>query len=204
MVLLAKRRQRKMALDGASLLRNKREALMVEFMKLIRPLLAERRALDEKVKEALRSIALALGADGAEALRSAAIASADGLGVELAERRLWGVRLPDLKPNKSPLRSLLQRGFSPFSVSSRIERTAEDFEALVDAVLKLVPTEVKLKKMGQEIKKTTRRVNALEQKVIPELEAEIAYIRQTLEDRAREDTFRLKMLKRKKERRGEA
>ncbi len=189
-----------MALDGASLLRNKREALMVEFMKLIKPLLAERRALDQRVKEAVKAIALALGADGAEAIRSAAIASADGLGVEVAEKRVWGVRLPELTPNKSPLRQLLDRGFSPLSITSRIERTAEEFEALVDAVLKLVPTEVKLKKIGQEIKKTTRRVNALEQKVIPELEAEIAYIRQTLEDRAREDTFRLKMLKRKRER----
>ncbi len=191
-----------MALDGASLLRNKREALMVEFMKLIKPLLAERRELDKRVKDAVRAIAVALGADGAEALKSAAIASANGLGVRVSEKRVWGVRLPELEPNKSPLRQLLQRGFSPLSVSSRIEWTAEEFEALIDAVLKLVPTEVKLKKMGQEIKKTTRRVNALEQKVIPELEAEIAYIRQTLEDRAREDTFRLKMLKRKKEKQG--
>jgi len=201
MVLLAKKRQRKLALDGASLLRNKREALLAEFMGLIKPLLAKRKDLDEKTKKALSALAVAMGLDGPEALESAAMASGGGRLARVDEKKVWGVRLPSIESDRAR-RGLLGRGYSPVAVTSRIDWTAEEFEGLVDAILRLVPTEVKLKKMGLEIKKTTRRVNALEQKIIPELDEEIAFIRQVLEDRAREDTFRLKMLKSKAERKG--
>ena len=53
--------------------------------------------------------------------------------------------------------------------------------------------------IGEEIKKTTRRVNALEQVVIPRIRGEIRFIRDVLEQRAREDVFRLKRIKKKLE-----
>ena len=199
--MLGKKRQRKLAIDGASLLRNKREALLAEFMALIKPLLAQRKSLDERTRNALSALAVAMGMDGPEALESAAMASGQDLLVEVKDRKVWGVHLPAIESGCAS-RGLLARGYSPMSVTSRIDWTAEEFEQLLDAVLALVPTEVKLKKMGLEIKKTTRRVNALEQKIIPDLDVEIAFIRQVLEDRGREDTFRLKLLKAKAEKKG--
>ncbi len=201
MVLLGKKRQRKLATDGASLLRNKREALLAEFMALIKPLLSQRKSLDERTKKALSALAIAMGVDGPEALSSAAMASGHDLLIDVKDRKVWGVHLPAVESGGTA-RGLLARGYSPISVTSRIDWTAEEFEQLLEAVLALVPTEVKLKKMGLEIKKTTRRVNALEQKIIPDLDAEIAFIRQVLEDRGREDTFRLKLLKAKSEKKG--
>ena len=53
MNLLIKRRQIKIAQQGASLLKNKRDALMAEFMGLLKPLLEDRRALDRQLREAL-------------------------------------------------------------------------------------------------------------------------------------------------------
>ncbi|MGB9590827.1 MAG: V-type ATP synthase subunit D, partial [Candidatus Hydrothermia bacterium] len=174
MVLLGKKRQRKLAVDGASLLRNKREALLVEFMALIKPLLSQRKNLDERTRKALSALAVAMGMDGPEALESAAMASDEGLLIDVKDRKVWGVHLPSLESGRTA-RGLLARGYSPVSVTSRIDWTAEEFEELLEAVLALVPTEVKLKKMGLEIKKTTRRVNALEQKIIPDLDSEIAF-----------------------------
>jgi V/A-type H+-transporting ATPase subunit D len=43
-------------------------------------------------------------------------------------------------------------------------------------------------------------VNALEQITVPALREQVAYIRQTLDERAREDLFRLKKVKKKIER----
>ncbi len=63
----------------------------------------------------------------------------------------------------------------------------------------MAATETKLKKIGEEIKKTTRRVNALEQVVVPRIRAEIRFIAAVLEQRAREDVFRLKRIKKKLE-----
>ncbi|MEK6656288.1 MAG: V-type ATP synthase subunit D, partial [Nitrospirota bacterium] len=56
--------------------------------------------------------------------------------------------------------------------------------------------ENRLKILGEEIKKVTRRINALNEVIVPELKKQVRYIRTTLEEREREDLFRLKRLKR--------
>ena len=78
------------------------------------------------------------------------------------------------------------------------------FRDFAEALVAVANTETRLKMIGEEIKKTTRRVNALEQVVIPGLDAQIRYIRQVLEQREREDNFRLKKIKTKMEARSEA
>jgi V/A-type H+-transporting ATPase subunit D len=77
--------------------------------------------------------------------------------------------------------------------------SGDRFEQVVAAFLTVASTEITLRKIGEEIKKTTRRVNALEQVVIPRVRGEIRYIRDVLEQRAREDVFRLKRIKKKLE-----
>jgi len=69
------------------------------------------------------------------------------------------------------------------------------FRRYAEALIRVANTETRLKKIGEEIKKTTRRVNALEQVVIPGIRAQIRFIQQVLEQREREDTFRLKRIK---------
>jgi len=56
-----------------------------------------------------------------------------------------------------------------------------------------------MKKMLEEIEKTKRRVNALEFKLLPELRAAQEYIEQKLEEQEREEIFRMKKIKDKKE-----
>ncbi len=52
-------------------------------------------------------------------------------------------------------------------------------------------------RLAEEIRKTTRRVNAVEQRLLPELREQVHYIRGVLDQREREDIFRLKRLKKK-------
>ena len=56
-----------------------------------------------------------------------------------------------------------------------------------------------MKKLLDEIERTKRRVNALEFKVIPELEDTQKFIKFRLEEMDRENTIRLKFLKGKGE-----
>ena len=90
------------------------------------------------------------------------------------------------------------RNVSPIGVSTRVQIAAQRFEQAMNLILDVASTEVLLRRIGNEIRKTTRRVNALEQILIPRLRAQMRYIRDTLEERAREDTFRLKRLKKAK------
>ncbi len=197
MNLLLLRRQIKVAEQGVRLLKTKRDALFAEFRKMIDPLLERERELDRALQQATRVLTLALGVDGPERLASTAMVTRrKDLALEMQERKMWGVKMLDIAGVKLR-RRLLDRGYSPLTVSTRIDFAAERFEEAVEILLALAPMEIRLKKLGEEIKKTMRRVNALEQKVIPELRQQVKFIRQVLEDREREDKFRLKRLKSK-------
>ncbi|MEO0263110.1 MAG: V-type ATP synthase subunit D [candidate division WOR-3 bacterium] len=197
MNLLLKKKQVEVAKSGAELLKNKKDALLVEFMKMLPEILKKRRELEESTARAMRTLFLTLGVDGAEEVRSASFSAKKEYFVKASEIKLWGVKFPEIIPTDGR-KSIISRGYSPLSITSRIDEAADDFEKLLDDLVKGVPLEIKMKRIGEEIKKTTRRVNALEQKIIPEIKEQISYIRRVLEDREREDKFRLKRLKAKR------
>jgi V/A-type H+-transporting ATPase subunit D len=197
MNLLQRKAQAKLARDGAELLRSKRDALMQEFMELLKPLLAQRRELGEATRRAFRSLLLTKAIDGEQVINSVALATAREATVAVKQGRIWGIGIPDLKA-ETFVRGPEERGYAITQTSTRVDEAAEAFEEILDAVIRMAPTEVKLKRLGEEIRKTTRRVNALEEMIIPRYQGQITYIKRTLEEREREDLFRLKRIKAKK------
>lgn len=143
-------------------------------------------------------LALAKAWEGREALEAAAMADRREVLVDIQVRNVWGTKIPEVGV-KEVRRTLLERGHNPTSTSLRTVESASNFEDVLHSILEVAATEIKLKKIGEEIKKTTRRVNALEQVVIPRLIGEIRFITAVLEQRAREDVFRLKRIKQKLE-----
>lgn len=197
MNLITRKAQIKLAQQGAELLKNKRDALIQEFFGLVKPLVALRKELAQKLSEAEWQLFLALAFDGPQSLSSAAMACRRDLAVDIETRNLWGIRIAELKKTTTLTRSSTTRGYAVTSISARIDQAAATFEELLSKILEVAPVEIKLKKLGEEIKKTSRRVNALEQRLIPRLSSEKRYIQQVLEEREREDVFRLKRIKQK-------
>ena len=78
-----------------------------------------------------------------------------------------------------------------------MEVAAREFERILSLLVEIAGIEARLRRVGAEIKKATRRVNALEQVVLPRTFAQIRFIRGTIEQREREDIFRLKRIKKK-------
>ena len=76
-----------------------------------------------------------------------------------------------------------------------MEETAAAFEAEVIAILHLVEGEMQFTRLLEEIQTTTRRLKAIENILLPRLEAERNYIRMMLEERERSDHNRLKIAK---------
>jgi V/A-type H+-transporting ATPase subunit D len=198
MNMLQRKAQARLAREGAELLRSKRDALMQEFMGLLKPLLKQREELAAISRRAFRSLLLAKAIDGEEVINSVSLATFRDTNVELEQQKIWGIGIPEVRSMESFVRSPEDRGYAITQTSARVDETAEAFERILDAVVRMAPTEVRLKRLGEEIRKTTRRVNALEEMIIPRYEEQIAYIRQTLEEREREDMFRLKRIKAKK------
>jgi V/A-type H+-transporting ATPase subunit D len=196
MNLLQRKQQAQIAGQGVDLLKRKRDALVADFFNIVRQSLAARERLMKACEEAYVMLALAKAWEGRESLEAAAMADRREVLVDIEVRNVWGTKIPEVEV-KEVRRSLLERGHNPATTSARTVESATDFEEVLRAILEVAATEVKLKKIGEEIKKTTRRVNALEQVVIPRLRGEIRFITAVLEQRAREDVFRLKRIKQK-------
>lgn len=194
MELLAKKVQIALAGQGRDLLREKRNALIKEFMKIAERLLVSSDELERAAAEARRALALAEALDGDEALRSASFAAAGELSLAVEGANIMGVPVPVIE-KKSASRSLLDRGYALIGTSSRVDQVAERFEDEVELVLELAASEMRLRRLAEEIQKTSRRVNALENILIPRLVAQRDYIEMVLEEREREDLFRLKRVK---------
>jgi len=182
------------------LLKQKRDALLIEFMGVMDETLRLSEALQKAVSDAQYSLAVAKAVDGTVALRSAGMATKGDVVVEMSGTRIMGVPVPVVTKGESPIRSSFTRGYSVTGISSRVDETADRFERILDVIIEYADIETRLKRLGDEIQKTNRRVNALEQVTIPQLREQVTYIRQTLDERAREDLFRLKKVKKKIER----
>ncbi len=201
--LLAKKKQIALARQGRDLLKEKRNALLREFMRTAEEVLRESDELEQSVGESVLALAMAEALDGPEAVRSAAFAARGQVTLEVTGVNIMGVPVP-LIEKKSVARGPLDRGYSLSGVSSRIEAAAEAFETQLDLVIELAASEMRLRRLAEEIGRTTRRVNALDNVLIPRLEAQRDYIQMVLEEREREDLFRLKRVKMKLERRPRA
>lgn len=198
MNLLQRRAQLGVAQQGVDLLKRKRDALVADFFKIVRESLAARERLAAACREAYVMLTLAKALEGREALEAAALPAARDILLDIDIRNVWGTKIPEVTP-ADVRRPMMERGQNPVATSARTIESTANFEEVLGAILAVAATEIKLRKIGEEIKKTTRRVNALEQVVIPRLRGEIRFIASVLEQRAREDVFRLKRIKKKLE-----
>ena len=199
--LLERKQQITLAEKGMDLLKQKRDALLIEFMSVMDETLRLSSDLQRTTSEAQFSLAVASAVDGTVAVRSAAMATKGEITIDMTGTKIMGVSVPVVTKGESPLRTSFSRGYAITSVSSRIDESADKLERILDVIIEYADIETRLKRLGEEIQKTNRRVNALEQITVPQLREQVAYIRQTLDERAREDLFRLKKVKKKIEKR---
>ncbi len=195
--LLERRAQIQLAQQGMDLLKQKRDALLIEFMGVMDETLRLSDSLQRTVSEGQYSLVVAKAVDGSVALRSAGLACTGEIVVDMTGAKIMGVSVPVVTKGESPIRTSFTRGYSVTGVSSRVDETADKFERILDVIIEYADIETRLKRLGEEINKTNRRVNALEQITVPQLREQVGYISQTLDERAREDLFRLKKVKKK-------
>ncbi len=195
--LLERKQQITLAEQGMDLLKQKRDALLIEFMSVMDETLRLSNDLQRTTNEAQYSLAIAKAVDGTVSVRSAAFATRGEVTIDMTGTKIMGIAVPVVTKGESPLRTSFTRGYAITGVSSRIDETADKFERILDVIIEYADIETRLKRLGEEIQKTNRRVNALEQITVPQLKEQVSYIRQALDERAREELFRLKKVKKK-------
>ena len=194
MGLLEVRGRRAIAAKGARLLRAKREVLAGEIWRMMRDVLEGRAKLDDVLRDAVKALALAEALDGEETLESVALAAARVIPGQVAGRRVWGVPTPTV--GAPPLaRAADGRGSSPVSWGPSGVEAARRHEEALELLLRIASRELHLARLGEEIQETSRRINGLEQLVLPALGREASRIEAALDERDREDAVRLKRLR---------
>ena len=203
MELIKKNAQIKLAEQGKDLLREKMDVLIREFFHIMESVSKSRDELEIVAATAQRSLLTALAVDDPVTLKSASFATRRGLSLDIKGKNVMGIAVPVIE-KKRVSKGVLERGYSIIGVSGRIDEAAEKFEMELDLIIELSETETSLKRLGGEIQITRRRVNALEQIMIPELKKQAKYIKNAIDEREREDLFRLKKVKKIIERKKKA
>jgi V/A-type H+-transporting ATPase subunit D len=194
MELIRVKNQIKLAEQGKDLLRQKMDALIQEFFLIMKDVSDSRSELEAIDVSARHSLHLAIAVDDSVAVRSAALATRRGVYLDITGKNIMGVPVPVLE-KKVISKGTFERGYSVLGVSGRIDEVAEKFERELDLIIALAETETSLRRLGEEIQMNRRRVNALEQVMIPELKEMAKGIKIAIEEREREDLFRLKKVK---------
>lgn len=194
MELLKLKRRIKLASKGHKLLKEKQDALIMEFFTIYDEALSLRKELNQKMVEAFDALRMAEIDVGVSRIREIALGVTPNKEVEIRKRNIMGVPVPLIEA-ESFRRSIEDRGYSFVSTSPSVDTAAQKFEEVLELAIRLAEVEETLKRLAREIEKTKRRVNALEYIIIPRMEVTVKFIEQRLDEIERENFFRLKRIK---------
>lgn len=189
--LLAVKEQLSIAKDGYELLEQKREILVMELMQMVERVKLLEADIEKQIERAypsLRRMLMSAGRDRAE--RVAKTVSYD---YEIAEKRvvLAGMTFSTLSVTL-PKRRLAYSSLNSFADCDKV---MIDFFDLLRLLTDMASIRTIVWRLALEVKKTQRRVNALDKQVIPQTRETRVYIESVLEERERENVFVLKALK---------
>ncbi len=189
--LLRLKEERSFARDGLELLEEKKEALMSHIRSLSSKAERLRAKMNRELEEAYGYLRQSMILHGRSACERVSLACRASEEIEIKEKSFMGVALPLMHislPERIPSHGIIGVGVSMDAVAQTIHRALE-------VVAELAEVEVGLFRLVTEIRKTIRRVNALENIYIPLYEATIKHIEENLEEKEREFLFQLKRQK---------
>ena len=125
----------------------------------------------------------------------------DRYDLDAKTRNVIGVTLPQIEIKLSPLKTA---PYNMLATSAKLDEATKKMTEALTAVSELASAEAATRKLAQAIASTKRRVNSLDYVIIPRVLQSIRYIQMHLEEREREDFFRLKRTKRRMEKQARA
>ncbi|MGQ9720362.1 MAG: V-type ATP synthase subunit D [Candidatus Jordarchaeum sp.] len=194
MELLMLKRRKNLAEKGHDLLKEKRDALIMEFFDILEDVRKLRNDVNVALKEAYDALAITKMVMGPLKVEEVATSIPPLLELDVSTRNVMGVRVPLLRVEEKSESTLISSyGFT--DTSAKLDEAVEKFREALKAIIRLAETEAAVKRLAEEIEKTKRRVNALKYVIIPRLTNTIQFIELHLEEREREDLFRMKRIK---------
>ena len=182
--------------SGYALLDKKRTVLIREAMTLVERANEIQKKVKEEFEDAYSTLEIANITLGVNNVSDVAMSIPKQEEFQILYRSVMGVEIPmvvyERDENKNP-------NYSFFRTNSALDNAVKTLEDLKYLVYELAEIENAVYMNSLEIKKTVKRANALEKIQIPRYEEAVKYISEVLEEKEREDFFRLKKVKSKKQ-----
>lgn len=190
--LIKAKKSLELAQLGFDLMDRKRNVLIREMMNLVEKVRFLRENLTQAYADAYASLQQANISLGVVSEIANAISIEQG--VRILYRSVMGVEIPIVEIEETPL--VLEYGFE--ESNSRLDEATVNYGIAKRLTVVLAEVDTSIYRLARAIQKTQKRANALKNIVIPNLEAEIKYITESLEEKEREGFIRLKVIKRQK------
>ncbi len=191
--LLRTRHELRFAREGFEILDQKRVVLAKELVRLANDAEALQAEMNRLLAEAYAAQERAMLMMGVEQVEWAALAVHKTVEVQVRQRGVMGISLPLIEASGGPPEMTYSLG----DTTASLDEASSAFREVLSRLPELSRLVTSVWRLAVELRKTQRRVNALQYIFIPQYEQTIAFIQSSLEEREREETFRLKLLKQK-------
>jgi len=171
---------------GTEFLKLKRDHLAKELTTSIELLKGRRSRLLEELRVAYRAVTAAYISLGPTEVQSQAKSIKSRLELEVLPRSIMGVRYPFIKVEKEPQIT--------GELDITLSEAAEKVMSVLDDILQLAENEARAERIADELGKTNRKVNALENTIIPSYRGIIKFIQDKLDEEALEELVRMKLI----------
>ena len=182
------------AKTGHQLLEEKREILLMRIHERIDDLLQRQKELYEEMKKAYRSLAKAILSLGWRRVESIHVRPEGDLDVKVEHKHYMGIDLPYFSLSEISSKPR----YSPEGTNALLDEAQRDFVSILPLLVEYAELETQVITLSQALKKTMKRVNALENIFIPDYEDTVSYLCETLEELEREEMYIKKLVKAKK------
>lgn len=190
-VLLDLRRELEQAVQGHAILERKRETLLRELWDLFSEVKHTEHEVRERFARAYKVQREARLVMGMDAMRFAALAPAAETEYSVDVRSVMGVSLPLVSLRIEPL----PFPYSPAGISSVFDELRNRWIEAGKILGSWTEISGSVWRVAAELERTQRRVNALENLLIPKYQAAIQRIQAALDEQERESFLRTKRLK---------
>lgn len=176
--LLKLKKRLKSTQRGHKLLKDKRDSLMQTFLALIKETIALRKEIDEKYAITSKSFKVAKSQLDENYFDLLSQTPTTEIEVHKHIKNVMSVKVPELTYYVHGD----AMGFSFNETNTHFDTTINHLSGLMEKIVKLIEKEFALRKIADELIVTRRRVSALENKVIPQIENDIKYVKNKLEE----------------------
>ena len=189
--LMRLKRDLSFAQEGYDMLEQKRQILVVELMGLMDKTADAQEHVEKVLADAFNALQSAVLSMGRHTLNHIAPAVNIHSDITIGMRRVMGVNIPKVSVEIKDVAPYFSLGETSFWVDETIAR----FKSILQDLAKLAELRISLVRLANEVRKTMRRVNALDKIALPDYRESIKYIEDILEESERGTFAILKIVK---------